>query len=83
MSDAKSDAGAGMPRKRRRVIRPAVSGSDPHPAKSARSVNERDIETATEDNPAVWGDSLEREGSSNDARLLADRPPHWAQRSED
>ena len=42
----------------------AAPGSDPTPSEGER---------AAEDEPQAWGDA---EGP-NDARLQADKPPHW------
>jgi hypothetical protein len=39
-------------------------GSDPTPSAGER---------ATEDEPRAWGD----DPTGNDARLRADKPPHW------
>lgn len=62
---------AESPRKNsRRAVRPAVEGSDPHPAESKMT------ERAKEDRPEPRGDALPQE-SENDARLLGDKPPHW------
>jgi len=46
----------------------AVEGSDPTPSAGER---------ATEDEPAAWGDAAPAPDTANDARLRADKPPHW------
>ncbi|MGT2426172.1 hypothetical protein [Amnibacterium kyonggiense] len=43
-------------------------GSDPTPSSGER---------ATEDDPAAWGDATSSPDTANDARLRADKPPHW------
>jgi high-mobility group nucleosome-binding domain-containing protein 2 len=55
------------PRKRRRVRTDPVPGSDPTPQERAEAVR------ATEDAEETWGDRAE----VNDARLKADKPPHY------
>ncbi len=47
-----------------------MPGSDPTPSAGER---------AAEDEPASWGDAEgPNEEGPNDARLKADKPPHWA-----
>lgn len=65
------------PRVSRRARRPAPSGVDPTPSDHALTSR------ATEDLPEGWGAAQVRRAQSgggsgeNDARLKADKPPHW------
>ena len=63
-------SGTGRSRRSRRVVRPAVPGTDPKPA-------EHEVTLAAEDAPERWGDTPQRDTMEQDERLRREKPPHW------